>query len=81
MSVSSPRHGSATRAKLSSIGRIRFKISDLSEEEKDKLLFEVFDMLLRDAKQSSTYPQPQVVASQEECRLKAKRNTTPSANK
>jgi hypothetical protein len=73
MSPSSRLHGSATGARFSSIDRIRTKISDLTEDEKDKLLFEVFDTLLRDAKQCSTYPQPQVVANQEECRLKAKR--------
>ena len=34
------------------IARIKITSSDLSDEEKDKLLFEVFDMLLRDDGQS-----------------------------
>ena len=34
-----------------SIGYVRTRVSGLSDEEKDKLLFEVFDMLLRKSTQ------------------------------
>jgi hypothetical protein len=34
------------------ISRVRAKVSELTDEEKDKLLFEVFDMLLEQAPQA-----------------------------
>src|SRR6266478_9537240 len=47
-------HKSPRAVKLSSIGRIKIKTTDLPYDEKDKLLFEVFDMLLR----GETNPDP-----------------------
>lgn len=67
--------------KASPLVRIRLRASELPHEEKDKLLFEVFDMLLRNAKLPSTYPQPRLVADKKECRLRTKQGVTRSANK
>jgi hypothetical protein len=49
-------HKSALKAQ--SITRVRFKISELLDEEKDKLLFEVFDVLLRNNNELPASPTP-----------------------
>jgi len=56
----------------SPIAQIRTKTSNLPEEQQDKLLFEVFDMLLGRNKQSAELSPAPVVLTRKKCKVKEK---------
>jgi hypothetical protein len=61
----------------SPIAQIRTKTSNLPEEQQDKLLFEVFDMLLGRNKQSAELSPAPVVLTREKCKVKDKVTVAP----
>ncbi len=61
----------------SPIARIRTKTSNLPEEQQDKLLFEVFDMLLGRNKQSAELSPAPVVLTRKKCKVKEKVTVAP----
>lgn len=56
----------------SPIAQIRTKTSNLPEEQRDKLLFEVFDMLLARNKLSTELSPTLVVLTRKKCKVKEK---------
>jgi len=65
-----------TGKRTTPISRLRFKVSDLSDEQKDKLLFEVFDLLLRNDAQPGRVRAP-LASESEKCRVKKKASESP----
>jgi len=64
-------HNSGFVNKAPAVARIKVKPSGIPDEEKDKLLFELFDMLLQNNK-----PQPAAIAlGAEKCKVKRKAKT------
>jgi hypothetical protein len=61
----------------SPIAQIRTKTSNLPEEQQDKLLFEVFDMLLGRNKQSAELSPAPVVLAKKKCKVKGRVATVP----
>jgi hypothetical protein len=56
----------------SPIAQIRTKTSNLSEAQQDKLLFEVFDMLLARNKRSTELSPAPIVLVRKKCKVKEK---------
>ncbi len=61
-----------TAKKTLPLAGIQVKFSDIPAEEKDRLLFEVFDMLLRNHESLKDLSPDHLALSVEKCKVKAK---------
>ena|SRR2546425_6252493 len=68
-------HKSGIASKGPPFASIRIKFSDIPDEEKDKLLFEVFDMLLGNDKQPGDLSSTALALGAKKCRVKSKATT------
>jgi hypothetical protein len=65
-------HRAGTASKAPPFASIRIKVSDIPDEEKDKLLFEVFDMLLGNDKQLGELSSTALASGAKQCKVKRK---------
>ena len=75
--IASATRKATTGSSASPIARIRTKTSSLPEEQRDKLLFEVFDMLLGKDAQSTELSPVSVATTKKQCKVKGKVATVP----
>lgn len=54
------------------VAQIKTRTSNFPEEQRDKLLFEVFDILLKNNKLSRDLPQTAVALTRKDCKVKEK---------
>src|SRR6266851_6203358 len=66
-----------TAIKTPLVAQIKTRTSDLPEEQQDKLLFEVFDMLLGRNEQSADLSPAPVVLTRKKCKVKEKVTVAP----
>ncbi len=65
-------HRSGIATKAPPLARIKIRFSGIPAEEKDKLLFELFDMLLRNNNPPRHLSPTDLVFGSKECKVKAK---------